>query len=118
MMLLKVDTMRMYKGESHLKVVTTINSSSGGFYHHSCHSVSCCPMKLASRVYVHTGDNIAFNRLNIYRAYCQIPCISGDSIKADEERSIVINDTPVKTTIHLVDEDGTVEEKEGIMMVF
>eukprot|EP00904_Undaria_pinnatifida_P013073 jgi/Undpi1/8897/HiC_scaffold_25.g11359.m1 len=47
-----------------------------------------------------------------------LPSERGDSIRADKERSIVINDTPVKTTIHLVDEDGTVEEKEGIMMVF
>lgn len=37
---------------------------------------------------------------------------------ANEEPRISINDTTVETTIHFVDDDGTVVDKDGIMMVF
>eukprot|EP00904_Undaria_pinnatifida_P013074 jgi/Undpi1/8898/HiC_scaffold_25.g11360.m1 len=41
-----------------------------------------------------------------------------DSINAEDAPSVSINDTAVITTIFFVDEDGSVEETEGLMMVF
>lgn len=47
-----------------------------------------------------------------------LPYVSVDSINAEDAPSVSINDTAVITTIFFVDEDGSVEETEGLMMVF
>lgn len=68
-----------------------------------------------------TGKYVCFDRLIAYLVpgmsiIC--PCISGASISGDEGPSIAVNDTAVETTILLMDEDGALVRKKGIMMVF